>query len=264
MWLKELFGKEKVIIGVVHLLPLPGSPRYRGNFEEVLERALEDAKALERGGVDGMIVENYGDKPFYPDNVPKETIAAMSIVVSRVVEEVSVPVGVNVLRNDVEAALAICAVSGASFVRANVLMGVVLAGEGILVGKGHEVLRYRARTCPSAKILADVRVKHGVSLWARDVRSEALELAERGLCDGLIVTGPRTGEPPEEGDIRAVKEAGLPVFVGSGVSFGNAKKFWEICDGLIVGTYFKHNGRVENPVDVRRVEKITRLLRASP
>src|SRR3990170_4653870 len=90
----------KAIIGMVHLLPLPGAPDWDGSMERVLAAAVQDATALAEGGVDGIMVENYGDAPFLPGPVPAHTIAALTNAVLEVRRAVRLPVGVNVLRND--------------------------------------------------------------------------------------------------------------------------------------------------------------------
>src|SRR5690606_2253475 len=159
--IRHIWGDRRpVIIGMVHLLPLPGAPRWAGSLDEVRERALADARALEAGGVDGIIVENFGDAPFHPDAVPAETIAAMTALTTGVVRAVGLPVGVNVLRNDAAAALAVAAAAGARFIRVNVHTGAMLTDQGWITGRAHETLRLRARIAPTVAIAADVLVKH--------------------------------------------------------------------------------------------------------
>ncbi|MCI0372664.1 MAG: phosphorybosylanthranilate isomerase, partial [candidate division NC10 bacterium] len=80
MRMTDLFGREKALLGMVHLLPLPGSPRWEGSLQAVLEAAREDVKALEAGGMDGCLVENHGDAPFTPGSVDPATVAAMAVV----------------------------------------------------------------------------------------------------------------------------------------------------------------------------------------
>ena len=63
------------IIGVVHLKALPGSPFYLNNLSEIYETALEDSINLENGGVDGIIVENFGDVPFVKNSISKLTLS---------------------------------------------------------------------------------------------------------------------------------------------------------------------------------------------
>jgi len=183
MRLEELFEVERPVVGVVHLKPLPGSPRYSGSMEEVLEWALRDARALEEGGVDGMIVENYGDAPYLPGRVGPETVASMAVAVREVVRSVSVPVGVNVLRSDGEAALAIAAACGAPFIRVNVYVGAYLTDQGVIEGRSYAIARLRAALKADVKVFADVAVKHAVSLSARPLVEEALDAVERGLAD---------------------------------------------------------------------------------
>ncbi|MHC1580715.1 MAG: BtpA/SgcQ family protein, partial [Methanopyraceae archaeon] len=157
-----------MIIGVVHLPPMPGSPRAR-DIEEVVERAVRDASRLEEGGVDAVLVENYGDAPYHPDDVPKVTVACMTRVVAEVIESVSVPVGVNVLRNDALAALSVCAATGASFIRVNAYVEAVATDQGILRPVAHEVQRERERLGLDVEVYADVKVKHGRPLDDRPI-----------------------------------------------------------------------------------------------
>ena len=72
----------KGLIGVVHLQPLPGSPRYHGSMKKVCNAAVADAKAYEEGGAQGLMIENFGDLPFTRGVVAPETVAAMAVVPS--------------------------------------------------------------------------------------------------------------------------------------------------------------------------------------
>lgn len=245
----------KRIIGVCHLLPLPGSPRYGGSLRRVIERAERDAKALR--GVDAIIVENYGDAPFLPDRVEPVTVAALTRVAEVVRAAARVPIGINLLRNDAVGALAIATAVEAEFIRVNVLTGVSAAGEGVLIGEAHRVLRARARWNSKAAIWADVRVKHAAPLGIQDPEVLAREAADRGGADALIVTGTATGRPPDPDSVEAVRRAvpRLPLYVGSGLTERNAESLLRSADGAIVGSAFKRGGRAENPVDPRRVRR---------
>ena len=195
--LEALFGASKVLIGVAHLPPLPGSPRWGGSMEAVLARAQEDALALAEGGAGAVILENFGDTPFATGPVGPHTLAAMSLAVQAVKDAVGLPVGINVLRNDGQAALAIAAVTGARFVRVNVHYGVMAADEGIIQGKAAETLRYRRSlgVHTAVKIFADVLVKHAQPMGSPGISHVARETVQRGLADAIIVTGPATGSP---------------------------------------------------------------------
>lgn len=239
----------KPVLGVVHLLPLPGSPGWGGDLRAVAERALADARALEEGGVHGLIVENFGDLPF-PKKAGKVTVAAMTAVVGEVVRAVGIPVGVNVLRSDGEAALAIAHVTGASFIRVNVFSGVAFTDGGMIEGEAADLLRLRAALGADVAVLADVHVKHAVHLG--DLGAAARDAARNGP-DALIVTGGATGAEADPEDVGVVQAAsGLPVFVGSGLTPENLPRYAG-ADGFIVGTALEEGGRTGSPVDVSRV-----------
>jgi hypothetical protein len=231
----------------------------------LIERAREDAAALVRGGCDGLVVENFGDVPFFAGAVPPETVAAMAAAVLAVRGVADGrPVGVNVLRNDARAALGLCAATGAAFLRVNVHVGAAVTDQGIVEGRAAETLRERARLCPAARILADVFVKHATPLGqsATTIGDAAEETWRRGLADALIVSGPATGRPPDVRDLVRVRERvpNAPLLVGSGLDEANARELMPHATGAICGTSLKRGGRVENPVDVERVERLRALL----
>jgi membrane complex biogenesis BtpA family protein len=256
--LEQMLGAPQYVLGMVHLLPLPGSPGWAGKMSEVLGRAVADAQALEAGGIDGLIVENYGDIPFAKGRVQADTIAAMTLALAAVRDAVRIPVGVNVLRNDSRSALAIAAVTGASFVRVNVHTGVMVTDQGIIEGDGYETVRYRRELGVDVKILADVFVKHATPLGLQSIEQAARDTAYRGLADALIVTGSGTGEPTEMGDVLKVREAvpDVPLLVASGVHEGNVAQLLSVADGVIVGTSLKQGGVTTNPVDEKRVARL--------
>src|SRR5262245_42327939 len=163
--MKSLFFRSrKILIGVVHLQPLPGSPRWRGRLDEINQRAVADARAYERGGAHAVIIENFGDVPFTKTNVGPETIAAMTAAGCAVPDAVRLPIGFNVCRTDPRAALALCASCAGSFIRVNVHTGAMLTDQGLIEGDACHTVRYRDRISPGAQILADVHVKHAVPL----------------------------------------------------------------------------------------------------
>src|SRR5947208_297369 len=162
--MKSIFtGHAKLLIGVVHLGPLPGSPRWGGDLERLIEFSVNDAETYERGGVHALFIENFGDVPFTKSNVSAETIAVMTAAGRAIRAGVKLPIGFNVLRNDARAALALCAACGGSFIRVNVHTGAMLTDQGLIEGEAYETLRYRERICPGVQILADVHVKHAVT-----------------------------------------------------------------------------------------------------
>jgi len=249
----EPFAVNKPLIGMIHLRPLAGSVQYdkRGSAA-ILDAALRDLYALESGGADGVIVENLGDAP-YGIAAPRETLAMMSVIVHQLVEKAHLPVGVNVLRNDGPAAMAIAAATGASFVRVNVFCGVAFTDQGMIEGQARELHWLRRNLGTKTKILADVHVKHAAHLTRVD---EAAIDAERNRPDALIVSGIATGRRTSPNDLQAVKAvSALPVLVGSGVRIDNVATYRD-ADGFIVGTLLKQEGALDAPVDVDRVRAL--------
>jgi uncharacterized protein len=254
---------HKFVVGVVHLQPLPGSPRWGGNLKSVIDHALADARAYQRGGVDAVIVENFGDAPFTKASVEPETIAAMSAAGTAVRATINVPLGFNVLRNDARAALALCAACGGSFMRVNVHTGAMLTDQGIIEGNAYETVRYRERICPSASIFADVHVKHAVPLGDFEIEDSAHDTLDRGLADTLIISGTGTGRVADIADVERVRKAcpKAKILLGSGVSAANVREFLRIADGVIVGTSLKVGGKLHNPVDPKRVAALVKAAR---
>lgn len=262
--MKSLFGvHHKALIGVVHLQPLPGSPRWRGDLESIIDFAVNDARAYERGGAYALFIENFGDIPFTRGSVAPETIAAMAAAGRAISQAVRLPIGFNVLRNDARAALALCAVCGGAFIRVNVHCGAMLTDQGLIEGNAYETLRYRQRVCPQAHIFADVHVKHAVPLGDWTIEDAARDTVERGLADGLIVSGAGTGLATDLADVERVRRTAprTRILLGSGVTAANVRDFLPLADGFIVGTSLKLRGAVSNPVDPKRVAALVRAIR---
>lgn len=261
MWTREQLRQRlgTPIVGVVHLRPLPGAPDWGGDLPAVEAAARRDLDALVEGGVRAVVVENFHDAPFYPDDVPPVTVAAMAVIAAALARRhPTVALGVNVLRNDAQAALAVAAVMGGAFIRVNVHTGAAVTDQGLLGGRAHLTLRRRAELgLGEVGILADLRVKHAAPLAARDVAAEAADLRGRGHADALIVTGPATGRSADRQQLALVRDAlpDCPLLVGSGVTAANAASFADIADAAIVGTSLQEDGHVS-------AERTARLLAA--
>ena len=245
------------LIGMVHAGALPGSPRHEGDLDAVIDLAVSDARTISDAGFDGLMVENFGDAPFFADDVPKVTIAALTAVVDAVTRATDLPVGVNVLRNDALGALAVAAATGASFIRVNVLSGTMYTDQGPIVGRAAEVARMRQTICPDVAIMADVFVKHATPPFGLDLTDATHDLVERSGADAVVVSGSGTGAPTSLDQLAAVGEASpLPVYVGSGVTTDTIGDLLATADGVIVGTAMKIDRRPTNPVDPGEARRI--------
>ncbi len=254
---------RRIVIGVVHLPALPGSPGFSGSMAHVLDFARNDARALIQGGVDGIIVENFGDKPFFAGAVPPETIAAMAVALRGVVEVVGTcPVGANVLRNDAQGALALCSATGAGFVRINVHVGAAVTDQGLVQGTAAETMRRRLALCPDAALLADVHVKHATPMGSESLEQSAIDTWQRGMADGLVVSGLGTGQAPSPERVQRIRTVlpEAPILLGSGTDEANAASLLAQANGAIVASSIKLDGVLEAPIDPERVKRFVGLV----
>ena len=235
---------------------LPGSPRNELSLNAILDWVLRDADALARGGIDALMLENFGDAPFYPRRVPAHTVAYMTTLGREVKRTFGLPMGINILRSDAESAIAVAAAVPAEFIRVNVHTGARLTDQGVIEGTAHETLRYRRLLGSPIRILADIDVKHSAPIAVRRLQDEVEEMLSRGGADAVIVTGSATGKQTAIDDLRSAKAAAgdAPVFAGSGVDAQNVGAILQIADGVIVGTAFKRDGVTTSPVEFSRVK----------
>ncbi len=265
--LQEMFGVEKPIIGMVHLLPLPGAPGYDSyGMEAVIEHALRDAEALISGGVDGLMVENMWDLPYYVGlDVPPEEMTSQAVAARAVVEAVDVPVGINVIHNGGRVTLAIAVAAGADFIRVCLLTGARVWDTGEFDrGCAAELLRWRKNLgAEHIKLFADVDKKHSVAFPGIDLATH-IEWTDFYLADALIVSGKMTGDAPELEKVRRARALTTrPILMGSGTTADNVAQFLQYADGAIVGTALKVDGIAENAVDVERVGRYMEAVRAA-
>ena len=249
-----------VVVGMLHAPALPGSPRSSNTLAEVRACILRDAEAWVSAGVRFLMLENFGDSPFFPRTVPATTVAHMAVLARDITTRFpEVVLGINVLRNDGCSALAVAHASEGQFIRVNVLCGARLTDQGIVEGIAHDLMRLRAGLqADHIAVLADVDVKHSAPLASRPLEAEVSDLIIRGHADALVVSGDGTGLPVETDQLRRVVDAaeGVPVFVGSGVNANNAAELSRHAAGLIIGTAVKEEGNVMAPVNAERVRRV--------
>ena len=240
----------------MHLLPLPGSPCYGGSMDAVLVRAIDDCRAYHDGGIEGAIIENFGDAPFSGGTVAPVTVAAMTRAAVELRREFpQIHFGVNVLRNDAESGLSIASVTGAEFIRVNVHAGAVVADQGIIQGKAYETLRLRRSLDSVVKILADIDVKHSAQIGNYDIKIQAADALERGLADAIVISGSRTGQAVDMEQLRQLRREfrDANIVIGSGANSRNVKLLLKYANSVIVGTSIKKDGITSNPVDPKRL-----------
>jgi membrane complex biogenesis BtpA family protein len=263
--LKQLFNVDKPVIAMVHLRPLPGSPHYNvsDTIEDLIKAALKDAKALENGGVDGILVSNESDIP-YLFRVGPETVASMTYIASRIKEGVSIPVGVDVLWGDARATLAIAKVIGSKFIR-TLISGVHASDLGLINTEGAKVMRYRKFIgADDVRIFIYLNPEFASSLSPRPLSIIAKTLRWLRMADAYCVSGPMPGMPPDIEEIKRIKDEvpDVPVIANTGINKENVAKYLEHVDGVIVGTALKVGNITLNPVDEEKVKEFMRVVKS--
>ena len=253
-----------IVYGVVHLKSLPGSPGNYLHLDEIIELAQEDVNNLIFGGVDGIIIENFGDTPFVKDDISKRTLASFTTVVENIEYDRDIKVGINVLRNDGISALSIAEATKADFVRINVLNNVMMyTDQGMIEGQAHEIAQFKNSLNKEIEIYADVFVKHAVPPEGSKIENHTEELIHRAGADVVIVTGDGTGHEINIEDLNKVRDI-VPqgkLAIGSGVNEENIEQYLDLADILIVGTNFKVDQDVSKRVDQRSVEQLIQMIK---
>lgn len=250
---ERMLSGEKIAIGMVHLLPLPGTLHYGGNFQAILDQAVSDAKKLEEANFDALIVENVNDAPFEYDSMTPLQLYSLAIVCDHVRRSVSIPMGIDACGESVQG-IYIGALTGASFVRVPYFVDIRIGQNGLINPCGYQAVMTRKRAgLEHIRILADIQVKHTYPLCENIPVEASASWAKAIGADAIIVTGLATGmETPIETMQRVKAVVDLPVVVGSGMNASNTCKQFEYCDGAIVGTAVKEQGSLMRPVDKKK------------
>ncbi|TNB49034.1 BtpA/SgcQ family protein [Martelella lutilitoris] len=254
----EFFGaKKKAVIAMAHIGALPGSPQYDkdGGLDKLIADVLADIEKLQAGGVDAIMFGNENDRP-YVKKAPVEGIAAMTAVVQALKPEIKVPFGVNYLW-DPEASVAIGSVTGASFVR-EIFTGVFASDMGVWAPDCATPARLRANLgAKDMKLLFNINAEFAHPLDQRPIALRAKSAVFSSMADAILVSGPITGQPADQSDLKTVCEAieEVPVFANTGVNIDNVTDVMSVADGCIIGTHFKVDGDTWNPVDQDRVSR---------
>ena len=260
------------LIGVVHLPPLGGAPLARGlTPQQALafagEWAVSEVRAMTKAGFEGIIIENLGDAPFFKDQVPAETIAAMSVIAAACKEVTTLPIGINLLRNDGASALAVAAVTGSAFIRVNVLSGVVATDQGLIEGNASQLIRERMRLGVEEEvaIFADVLVKHAKTLSSDDLEIALEDTALRGGADAVILTGASTGRAADPALLDKAHQIasahGIATFVGSGAGINQLEYLSQRVSGVIVGSALREGGRAGQSLNPRQLRAFAQAFR---
>ena len=256
---QKIFGQHKTIIGMIHLQALPGTPKFVGDVNQIIQKALNEARIYKQAGIDALMIENMHDVPYTKNDVGHEISSLTAIIAYLIKKETGLPLGIQILAGANKAALATAYSSGADFIRAEGFVFGHLADEGYIDSQAAELLRYRKYIgAEHIAIFTDIKKKHSSHALTADLDiTEMAHAADFFLSDGLIITGMHTGDMADINELQRVKEAtGLPVLVGSGVNLDNVLDYLAVADALIIGSYFKKDGFWANEVEGNKVRAL--------
>lgn len=255
MWIHDMFGVQKPIIALLHLDALPGDPGFCGSLDAVLDRAGADLRALQDGGVDGILFANEFSLPYQPV-ADIAVISAMAYIIGNLKPEIRAPFGVNVVKNPI-ATIELGAGTGAKFGR-SCFSGAYMGEYGLYASNSGEALRRRkALEIEDFKLLFKVNPEADAYLVPRDIKVVAKSIMFGGFADGLCVSGAAAGSEPDDSILEQVysvaKPRNVPVFCNTGCRHDNVREKLQHCDAVCMGTAFKTGGNLTGRVEKDRV-----------
>ena len=249
---------------MIHVPALPGTPAHQLSSAAIIKQVVKEAKLYAKAGVDALMIENMHDTPYLKNKVGPEIVAMMTVIAHEIKKVVALPLGIQILAAANQSALAVAKAASLDFIRAEGFVFGHVADEGYIDANAGELLRYRKLIgATDIAIFTDLKKKHSAHAVTADVDIvETAKAAAFFRSDGLIITGTATGHAADLEEIKAVaKSTNLPVFVGSGVNLDNIADYLKICDGLIIGSYFKEKSYWENPISPTKVKAFMKKVR---
>ena len=260
----KVLNIEKPVIAMIHVDALPGTPKYNGDTKSIIKKAKSEAILYKDAGIDVLMIENMHDVPYLNRTAGPEITSIMSILLYEIKNISGLPSGLQILAGANKQALGAALAAGADFIRAEGFVYAHVADEGFFNSDAGEILRFRKQIgAESVSIFTDIKKKHSSHSITDDTDiTDTAKAAEFFLSDGVIITGSATGMEPSLEEIRKVKESiNIPVLAGSGITINNVQDYLKYCDALIIGSYFKADGKWQNPVEIKRVKEFVKKIK---
>lgn len=257
-------GSAPAVVAMIHLPPLPGTPRAESSPRQVADEAARQAALYLEEGADALLIENMGDRPYLRAAVGPEITACMTAAALAVREAAgSLPIGVQVLAGANREALAVALAAGLQFIRAESFVFGHLADEGWMQAQAGDLLRYRrAIGAEHVAVWADIRKKHAAHAASADLSlADWAREAEFAGADALVLTGASTGLPADPEALSALEgRTALPLVIGSGIAPHNAAAYRQ-AQAWIVGSSLKAGGHWQGAPERERVRSLLRAAR---
>ena len=244
--MKDKFFDKKMVIGMVHLLPLPGNASYRGNKEEIVQNALEDARALIECGVDAIALENFSDWPQYSTSISLEAYSLMLRVAAQIRTFCTIPFGVNIEMNAFEQEWAMAYAVDADFIRVEAFVDNRAGSFGYIEACSTQLMDLKKRYPAKTLLFTDVHTQETYGVPNIPI-NEAAQNAINHDSAAIIVTENDENKRVTVEDVKSMREAigDFPIIVGSGVKTTNVLDYLEYADAVIVGRGFKTGERID-------------------
>lgn len=234
---------KKLVLGLIHLKPLPGTPLYQeGLFEASLEKAIKDATALNEGGADGCLVQTV-DR-IYPstDDADYARVASMAII-THAVKQATGPdfhVGAQIMWNCITPSLGVAKAAGANFTRATALIGTTTSAFGMINGNPLKVQNYRKLIgAQEIGIIAEIQGYHFSWLGEGNSIEQRAHMAMMAGADAVEVMD--ADEDKNNKMVSNIKSASpnIPVILGGKTNLENVASRLKYADGALVGSCFE-------------------------
>ncbi|MEB8345396.1 BtpA/SgcQ family protein [Flavobacteriaceae bacterium KMM 6898] len=260
---KSIYKDTKPIIGMIHLKALPGTPKNTLNTSDIINAALQEADVYKKAGINAIMIENMHDVPYLKNGVGHEISSIMTLIGYLIKQRTKLPVGIQILAGANREALAAAKAADLDFIRAEGFVFAHVADEGIIEAQAGELLRYRKKIgADGIALFTDIKKKHSSHAITKDISLlDTAKAAQFFLSDGVIVTGDHTGVAASVDELKTLNGLAIPVLIGSGITKDNVSDYWPLCNGMIVGSYFKKEGFWENDLDDNRVSEFMKLVR---
>jgi len=252
---KDFVKNNKVLVGMIHVLALPGTPGNKDSVQEIIDKAIEEAKVFKKLGFNTVMIENMHDIPYTKIVGPE--ISTLMAIIGKEIKKLDLFCGVQILAGANKEAMACAKAANMDFIRAEGFVFGHVADEGYIESCAGELTRYRKMIgAEDVMIFTDIKKKHSSHAITSDVSiEETAHAAEFFLSDGVIVTGVSTGTEASLDEVKRVKKvAKIPVLIGSGITDKNLKNYFPYADIFIVGSFIKKNGYWKNELDEENIK----------
>lgn len=248
---------------MIHLKALPGTPKNSLNSSQIIKAALNEADMYKKAGIDAIMIENMHDVPYLKGSVGHEISSLMTLIGYLIKQQTQLPVGIQILAGANKEALASAKAAGLDFIRAEGFVFAHVADEGFIDAQAGELLRFRKNiNAEEIAIFTDIKKKHSSHSITNDVPLlDTAKSAQFFLSDGIIITGSHTGVSASVEELKSLKDLTVPILIGSGITKDNVADYWPLCNGMIVGSYFKKEGYWENELEYNRVSEFMKLVK---